>query len=108
MVNNTRRTGADARTKGTGSVFPRGDKYVGVLPPHLRPPHQKTFDTPQEAHEWLDAALAGLTPHIIYLPQKLGEDATAKATEEDTTLSRVAGPAAARALEDYTNEKEQD
>jgi hypothetical protein len=85
MVNN-------ARSKGTGSVFARGAKYVGVLPPHLRPPHQQTFDTPEAAHAWLDAALAGLTPHTIYLPKKLGEEATAKATENDTTLGRVVEP----------------
>jgi hypothetical protein len=104
MVNNTRRLGADSRAKGTGSVWIRGDKYVAVLPPHLRPPHQQTFDTPEAAHEWLDAALAGLTPHVIYLPKKLGEDVTAKATDNDTTLSRVVGPDATRAAERYVND----
>ena len=81
------------RRKGTGSVFERvaknGTKFVGVLPPSLRPPHQETFDSPEEAHAWLDAHVAGLARHTIYLPKTLGEEATAKATENDTTLSRV-------------------
>jgi hypothetical protein len=85
----TPKTGKNSREKGTGSVFARGNKSVAVLPSHLRPPHQRTFATPEAAHAWLDATLASLTPHTIYLPKKLGEDATAKATENDTTLSRV-------------------
>jgi hypothetical protein len=104
MVSNARRTGANARAKGTGSVFTRGNKHVAVLPPHLRPPHQQTFDTPEAAHEWLDATLAGLAPHTIYLPKKLGEDATAKATENDTTLREVVEPAAVRALKRYVKD----
>jgi hypothetical protein len=89
----TPKKGKNSRDKGTGSVFERatksGIKFVGVLPLSLRPPHQRTFNTPEAAHAWLDATLASLTPHTIYLPKKLGEDATAKATENDTTLSRV-------------------
>jgi hypothetical protein len=89
----TPKTGKNSREKGTGSVFERvtkrGTKFVGVLPLSLRPPHQRTFATPEAAHAWLDAAIASLTPHTIYLPKKLGEDATAKATENHTTLSRV-------------------
>jgi hypothetical protein len=103
MVDNTRRLGADERAKGTGSVFARGTKFVGVLPPHLRPPHQKTFDTPKEAHEWLDAALAGLAPHIVYLPKELGEEAAAKASENNTTVSKLVEPDATRSLERYLN-----
>ena len=89
MMDKTPKTGPNSRDKGTGSVFPRGTKSVAVLPSHLRPPHQKTFSTPEAAHAWLDAMLASLTPHTIYLPKTLGEEAAAKATENDTTLSRV-------------------
>lgn len=97
---------SNKRSKGTGSVFERvtkgGTKFVGVLPPSLRPPHQETFATPEEAHAWLDAHVAGLVRHTIYLPEKLGEEATAKATENDTTLSRVVEGT----LEEYVKEGE--
>jgi hypothetical protein len=55
---------------------------------------------PRAGLEELDAAIASLTPHTIYLPKKLGEDATAKATENHTTLSRVVESK----LEEYVKE----
>ena len=83
---------SNKRPKGRGSIFQRGNSFVGVLPRSARPPHQVTGSTEDEAAEKLDAILDGLTPYTIYLPKKLGEDATAKATETDTTLSRVVEP----------------
>jgi hypothetical protein len=83
---------SNKRGKGRGSVYPRGTKWVGVLPVHARPPHQITADSEDEANEMLDEILAGITAHTIYLPKELGEDVTAKATENDTTLSRVVEP----------------
>ena len=83
---------SNKRGKGRGSVYPRGSRFVGVLPPQARPPHQITRDTEEEAHAALDEILEGITAHTIYLPKKLGEDFTAKATENDTTISRVVEP----------------
>jgi hypothetical protein len=83
---------SNKRGKGRGSVFQRGERFVGVLPPHARPPYQITRDTEEEAHAALDEILEGITAHTIYLPKKLGEDVTAKAAVDETTLSQVVEP----------------
>lgn len=83
---------SNKRAKGRGSIFQRGDSFVGRLPRSARPPHQVTGSTEEEVAEKLDAILDGKTPHTIYLPEKLGEDVAAKATEDGTTLSRVVEP----------------
>jgi hypothetical protein len=80
------------RARGRGSVYPEGNRWIGALPPHARPPSYVTGATEEEATEKLDAILDGYTSHLIHLPKKLGEDATAKATENDTTLGRVVEP----------------
>jgi hypothetical protein len=80
------------RARGRGSVYPEGNRWIGALPPHARPPSYVTGATEEEATTKLDALLADITPHTIYLPKKLGEEATAKATENETTLSKVVEP----------------
>jgi hypothetical protein len=77
------------RARGRGSVYPEGNRWIGALPLFARPPSYVTGATEEEATAKLDAILDGYTSHHIHLPKKLGEDATAKATENDTTLSRV-------------------
>jgi hypothetical protein len=84
---------SNKRPKGRGSVFQRSENsWVGVLPRSMRPPHQVTGATEEEAIEKLDLILDGITQHKLNLPKTLGEKAEAKATENDTTLSRVVEP----------------
>jgi hypothetical protein len=77
------------RERGTGSVYQSRGLWIGAIPISHQPPTQVSGTTKQEAIDKLDAHLDGKTILQIPVPKTLGEEATAKATENDTTLSRV-------------------
>jgi len=97
---------ANKRGKGEGSVYERADgRWFGSL--SLVDANGKrvrrTVSGPDEAtaQTKLDALRAGNVAHTIYLPEQLGEDATAKAREQNETLSEAVKPL----IEDWVDEK---
>jgi hypothetical protein len=89
------------RERGTGSVYKSRGLWVGAIPVSHQPPTQVSGTTKKEATEKLDAHLDGKTILHIPVPKTLGEEATAKATENDTTLPRLLEPEVTNIIQKY-------
>lgn len=97
--------GPNQRKKGQGSVYfneprRRWEGAVSRTENGKRNRRIVTGATEEEATEKLDALIAGLTAHTIYLPEDLGYKAVTKATARKETLSDVVRPA----VKEYVDE----
>lgn len=97
--------GPNQRKKGQGSVYEnearsRWEGAVSRTVDGKRVRRIVTAPTEEEATEKLDALLAEMTAHTIYLPTELGEKAVKKAAKRKETLSDIVRPA----VEEYVDE----